>query len=234
MKKFFIIILALTVFGCLVFNFTNKWNYSSRQYIPITEVGEIPAGFVNLEEAIVNYKDFLTYSYFEGAVIFFQSDNTTIMQSQKDDYTFIVSYKNQIYINEKTVNDIIKTAELIETHRNTEYLAGDVIEFYKGNFEFMPFRIDSISYTSEVEELTTASDEWACLIDFTILDKTALENPQNLFNQVELADGSVFSKFFDINSQRTAINLPAGEKCHYIYVQNPIYKNSIRKIVVIN
>ena len=81
-------------------------------------VHKIPSGFTRLPQGGGDWENGLRYVSWESQISFLTADGNCIYQTSFDNRDFIVKYKNEYYVNEKKLSELVDiAASIFEQHK---------------------------------------------------------------------------------------------------------------------
>ena len=80
-------------------------------------VREIPSGFIHLPKGGGNWDNGLHYVSWESQISFLDDDENCIYQTGLDNSDFIVKHKNEYYVNEEKILELI---DIVNLHRDQQ------------------------------------------------------------------------------------------------------------------
>jgi len=158
----------------------------------------IPDGFIALDYATHGMDEVLRWFGWAENIVFQDSDEMTIFQTSFRDRSFIVRYRDDYYVNEKSFNEISEFATSVFEQRNTLYSVGDIIKMRGsgGTKEFIGWR-DWEMYSLEIVSVERDTNDKATvyLIEFSINPTVKRENILGFFDYVKTQNGNTYNNF---------------------------------------
>ena len=157
-----------------------------------------------------------------------------IFQTTISNSSFLVQYKNDIYISRKTINEIRIKAEETFERRSYIYTLGENIDLFNGQKEPMAVNVKEVYHTDSFENLVLKEDEWLCIVDIVLEGNNSNYNPiWEYFDSAELENGQKIVEPLEIDSDYLIFKLSKHEKVKYLFVCSPPYSYSaLRQIDV--
>jgi hypothetical protein len=194
------------------------------------EIQEIPYGFVQLGYTLRNGLRSLPW---ESNIVFLDSDDINIYQTGLENSDFIVSYKDEYYVNEEKLLELEKIAAIAPEQRKKTYGLEDVVEI-KG--------IDETVYTVQITSIEAIATEADAFDNYTtynikcsVSSNTGAPEPiSNLLQELETEGGVKYDfKFLDDTTAQTVIRERGGsDKIKSFTFKHPKYSALTYKIMV--
>lgn len=217
----------------------NEFKDYSFQGVKPTVVDNVPEGYVYLNDVSTQYGDLITTGFFESQIYVLDLDGNNIKQTSISDSNFLVQHKNDLYVNESEIKELMPLAEQAFERRNKIYNIGESIDTYTAFSDPATVTVNEVSYAENYEDLSLQSDEWVCIITIDIedgYDESFKEYAEKYnavwkyFSHAETADGQKYTDVFEVDSSEIIFKLPKGVKAKYLYIQSPSTRITLRKV----
>ena len=232
MMSLLVCILALYITSCESHDALNANDYEdySFQSTDITFVQNVPSGYILFEKISEKYRELVSIGFFEAAIYVLDIDGKNIKQTLISDHEFIVQHKDDVYINEKQIIDILAAAQGAADAQVRIYGLGEPIGTYNGWQEPTTVTINDVSYTSDYKDVILTDEEWLCVVEIEIKDNDDHFNPAwQYFSHAENIDGHRYDGVFQLDTPFIVFKLPKGEIAKYLFLRSPLM-DSIRKV----
>ena len=104
------VICLLTVAILLLMVACSSYKDYSFQGVDLVHMKNVPDGYALLADVQAKYADSIQIGFFESQVYVLAMDNKAIKQTSISDQSFLIQYKNDIYISEGQIEALLLSA----------------------------------------------------------------------------------------------------------------------------
>ena len=119
----------------------------SYQGIDFVQVTKVPSGFMPLGEAYEKYKDLIEFFLFESQIAIIDFDRNNLKQTSIGDSSFVVQYKNDIFINESALQPLLPRAKEAIKEQTHIYSLGEPITSVDSQGGRVTVTVRSVTYS---------------------------------------------------------------------------------------
>lgn len=190
-------------------------------------VKQVSPGFVYLSEEMVILENGLHYVSWETQISFLDSEEICIYQTGFDNSDFIVKYKDEYYVNEKKLLELVDIAAISPEQRRRIYNLGDGVEIHGADRNY--------EITIEKVEEKIIGDKKMFDIKFSVTDDITETDLKGIFALAEITVGikKGTDNMFDFTDDKTVrLEMKADRRLDAIILKSPDYPGLTYRVVV--
>ena len=186
-----------------------------------------PAWYISIKNLEEEADGKLIYKPWNHGFSFDDSDNIYVDGELYTESDFIISYKDELYINMWAYESMMDIANLVAEQRNRIYNLGDIV-ILRSDYKIPDYAIIINAVGSDI----FSHNETTHVINFTTSFGIDEDKRTQLFDHVETGKGTIIDEFTFVDEGTVQVELPVGETISIIVVRSPDYENCIRKVSI--